>query len=39
VFVFVVLFNLIKTVSISLLSFILYKRLSVFFKKIALKQK
>ncbi len=37
VFVYVILFNLIKTVSISTLSFILYKRLSVFFKKIAVK--
>lgn len=37
VFVFVILFNLIKTASISILSFILYKRLSTFFKKIAVK--
>lgn len=37
VFIFVILFNFIKTVSISTLSFILYKRLSVFFKKIAVK--
>lgn len=39
VFVFVVLFNLIKTASISILSFVLYKRLSSFFKKIAVKKK
>lgn len=39
VFGFVILFNLIKTASISIVSFILYKRLSEFFKKIAVKQK
>ena len=37
VFYVVIMFNLIKTLSISALSFIMYKRLSVFFKKIAVK--
>ena len=37
VFWYVVAFNLIKTVSVSILSFLLYKRLSSFLKKLAIK--